>query len=187
MPPRSRQSIYDLTPVQESQIRGWNAEGKTLTYCVQRFAELYPDENWPLHKLSRACKRIGMLWSGANPGIAAMAEREAAKRMLMRSELANAMLADAIALRERIWEQYTIVAATKNGLETVELDLPDAKAVSDFAKATESLVKSHANLSLLGEGQGRDLAASMLGRMIEATRAAFEAEGATGGDDAPAS
>lgn len=156
---------YALSPEDESKLRGWNAEGKTLTWCSQQFGV-------PLPQLSRSAKRLGLLWDGNNPGMQAMADRERQKVQTQRMALASALLADAIALRERIWEQYTIVAATKDGLETIELDLPDAKAVADFTKAVDSLVKAHTNLSILGDTQGSAIAASMLGKLMEMVKTA---------------
>lgn len=168
--PRERQSQYILSEEDEGKLRAWNAEGKTLTWCAKQF-------DMGLPRMSRIAKRIGLLWDSSNPGIAAMADRERQKMQTQRAVLANGLLADAIALRERIWEEYEIVAVTKDGLDSITLDLPDAKAVADFTKAVDSLIKAHTNLAVLGEAQGRDLAASMLGQLMEAVRSAVsEAE-----------
>lgn len=168
--PRERQSKYILSEEDESLLRAWNAEGKTLTFCAQQF-------DMGLPRMSRIAKRLGLLWDSTNPGIQAMADRERQKMQNQRAQLANSLLADALALRERIWEEYEIVAVTKDGLDSLTLDLPDAKAVADFTKAVDSLIKAHTNLAVLGEAQGRDLAASMLGQLMEAVRAAVsEAE-----------
>lgn len=170
---RARQAQYQVDEETESQLRSWNAEGKTLTWCAQQM-------NWELSKASRICKRLGLLWDGNNPGMRAMADRESRKMATLRTQLANQLLADAIALRERIWEEYTIVAVTKDGLDTIDLDLPDAKAVADFTKAVDSLVKSHTNLAILGQANGQDLAASMLGQLFQMVKEAVsEAEGDT--------
>jgi hypothetical protein len=157
---RERQAKYVLPPDQEAQFRAWNAEGKTLTWCAEQF-------DLSLAHASRIGKRLGLLWSGNNPGMQAMADRERQKVATLRTALSAALLADAIALRERIWETYDVVAVTREGLDTIELELPDAKAVADFTKAVDSLVKSHTNLSVLGEAQGRDIVASMLGQLFE--------------------
>lgn len=171
---RARQSQYVVDEETESKLRGWNAEGKTLTWCAQQMG-------WELSKASRICKRLGLLWDGNNPGTRAMADREARKMATLRTQLANQLLADAIALRERIWEEYTIVAVTKDGLDTIDLELPDAKAVADFTKAVDSLVKSHTNLAILGQANGQDLAASMLGQLFALVREAVsEDKGQTG-------
>lgn len=117
----------------------------------------------PSHELSRISKREGILWNAQRT--AHMAEIERAKIAAARADLASKLLADAVALRERIWEKYQVVVITKDGIETIELELPDSKAVADFTKSVDLLIKAHTNLMVLGDAMGADFTKSMLGQL----------------------
>ncbi|KDE14923.1 hypothetical protein [Rhodococcus aetherivorans] len=143
-----------LTPDQESRLREWHACGRSLR-GIARDLEVTP------HALSRWCKRNGLVWTGVPAAADVVRRRLEAGRL----QMAEQALADAIHLRERIWEEHTVVLNTPDGPREFTLDLPDAKAVSEYAAAIERLIKSHVALSGFGAVASTDHAKSTLAKM----------------------
>lgn len=142
------------TPEVESKIREGHALGKSLTGIAR---EIGVDKG----DLSRWSKRVGLLWTGTPHASDAVRERLAFNRLL----LAEAALADAIAIRERLWEQHEVIVNTPAGPERITLDLPDAKATAEYAAAIERLVKSHGVMSEFSKGSLTSTATSVLAQL----------------------
>ncbi|WP_051637710.1 hypothetical protein [Rhodococcus sp. UNC363MFTsu5.1] len=162
MPPKQ-----ELTPEIEAAIREGHAIG-TSQADISRTLGISQD------MVSRWAKRLGLLWN-ISPAVAVMNDKTRERLSAQRAVLAEALLADAIAMRERIWDTYEFVASTPAGPQTIKLDLPDAKATAEFTAAVERLIKSHENLTRMGAGHNADAAASVLVQMQEAL-AQFAAE-----------
>ncbi|WP_395704546.1 hypothetical protein [Rhodococcus ruber] len=143
-----------LTPDQESRVREGHACGRTLR-SIARDLDISP------HALSRWCKRHGMVWTGAPAAAEVVRQRLEASRL----QLAEQALADAINLRQRIWEEHTVVVNTPSGPQEFTLDLPDAKAVAAYAAAIDRLIKSHVALSGFAAVSATDHAKSTLNKM----------------------
>lgn len=159
---------WEWTPDQDATLREHHAQGNTQTHIANTIGCTQPD-------ISRRAKQLGLLWH-INTATAAMNQVTRDKSAQARAQLADAVLADAIALRERIWDQYTVIVQTPAGPQTEVLELPDAKAVAEFTNAVERLIKTHENLTRMGAGKSTDHAKSMLVQMQEALLAAVEAE-----------
>lgn len=153
-------NAHEFTPEREAAIREGHAIGTSQ-------ADISRDLDVPQQVVSRWAKRMGLLWN-ISPAVAVMNDKVRERLQVQRAVLAEAVLADAIALRERIWDTYTVIVPTPVGPQRETLDLPDAKAVAEFTAAVERLVKSHENLSRLGAGRDADHAKSVLVRMQEA-------------------
>ena len=158
---------WEWTPEHEATLREHHALGHTQTHTANLIGCTQPD-------ISRKARKLGLLWNNGQTAAANQKQRDLSA--LARAQLADALLADAIALRERIWDQYTVIVSTPLGPQTQVLDIPDAKAVSDFTNAVERLIKSHENLTRMGAGKSTDHAKSMLVQMQEALLKAVEAE-----------
>lgn len=159
---------WEWTPEQEATLREHHAKGQSQTNIAHIIGCTQPD-------ISRHAKQLGLLWT-TNTATTAMNQATRDKSAQARAQLADAVLADAIALRERIWDQYTVIVQTPAGPQTEVLDLPDAKAVAEFTNAVERLIKTHENLTRMGAGKSTDHAKSMLVQMQEALLKAVEAE-----------
>ena len=151
---------WEWTPEQDSTLREHHALGKTQQQAADQIGCTRPN-------ISRRAKRLGILWQEPSPAIQAMRQKNADRSAQARAQLAAAVLADAINIRERIWDQYTVIVSTPHGPVTEILDLPDAKAVAEFTAAVERLIKSHENLTRMGAGQDADVAKSMLNELFE--------------------
>ncbi|OZE88043.1 hypothetical protein CH304_00290 [Rhodococcus sp. 15-649-1-2] len=162
-PPRPQ-----LTPAIESAIRQGHALGHSQASIADTLGHTQ-------QSISRWAKRLGLIWDTVNAGAIAAAERNRERIAAGRAQLAEQALADAINLRERIWEPYVVVGNSIAGPVEHELELPDAKAVSDFAKAVEKLILTHENLTRLGAATSAAAAASVLAEM-QAALEQFAAE-----------
>lgn len=168
--------LPELTPDIESAIRAGHAQGhlqKTIA------ADLGVSQDI----VSRWSKRIGLIWAG-NPArqAAIHAANDATRQRLhaARAQLAEAALADAIAIRERLWDEYTVIVSTPDGPQRETLELPDAKAVADFTNAINKLAMTHDNMTRLGSGTAADQAKSMLVQMQKKLLEAVQAEDGEG-------
>lgn len=150
-------ALPELTPDLEATIREGHATGRSQA-AIAEAAGIKQSE------VSRLAKRLGLIWH-ISPNLAAAHERTRDRIAAARAALAEQALADALSIRERIWDQYTVYLGTPDGPREVTLDLPDAKAVSDFTAAVERLVKTHENLTRLGAGTDTDTAKSTLAKM----------------------
>ncbi|MFC9514382.1 hypothetical protein ACFTSD_01485 [Nocardiaceae bacterium NPDC056970] len=159
---------HELTAEREATIREGHALGRSQ-------ADISRELDVPQPVVSRWAKRLGLLWN-VSPNVVAMNDKVRERIAYNRAVLAEAALADAMALRDRIWEQYTVVVSTPAGPEPITLDLPDAKAVSDFSNAVQRLVATHENLTRLGAGSSADHARSMLMQMQGALQRAVALE-----------
>lgn len=165
-----REPRPELTPAIESAIR----QGHALGHTQSNIADVLGDGTTQ-QMVSRWAKRLGLIWDTVNAGAIAAAERNRERIAAGRAQLAEQALADALNLRERIWDQYTVIGNTMDGPVEHVMDLPDAKAVSDFAKAIDKLVLTHENLTRLGAATSASAAASVLAEM-QAALEQFAAE-----------
>lgn len=159
--PEEREPRPQLTPAIESSIR----QGHALGHTQGNIADVLGTTQ---QQVSRWAKRIGLVWDTVNAGAIAAAERNRERIAAGRAQLAEQALADAINLRERIWDEYTVIGNSMAGPVEFVMDLPDAKAVSDFAKAIDKLILTHENLTRLGAATSASAAASVLAEMQEA-------------------
>lgn len=146
----------ELTSEIESSIRVLHAEGLTQGQIARRLDIARPN-------ISRWSKRLGLLWTDTRTSAASSATRQLLEHKRM--QIAERLLADVEAIRERLWEQYEVLMNTPTGPTRMTLDLPDAKAIADISSAVERLVKSHDHLARLGRGVDVDQAKSMLSQM----------------------
>lgn len=145
----------EWTPEADATLRELNALGKSQ----KEIAEALGDCIQP--RVSRRLKQLGIL--AARPQKFAAANTETRERLAAaRATFAEAILNDAIELRQRLWEEYTYYASGPNGPELVTLDVPDAKAVADFTTAVNKLVSTLENLTRMGAGKSVDNAKSVL-------------------------
>lgn len=154
-----------VTPEMEAAIREGHAAGRSLN-SIARQLDVNPST------VSRWCKKAGLIWTGVPHASDVVRERLAFNRLV----LAEAALADAIAIRERLWEPHEVIVNTPEGPKPMTLDLPDAKATAEYAAAIERLIKSHAVMSDFKDTQGVDHAKSMLGRLQAAIAEMVEEE-----------
>lgn len=145
------------TPDLEAKIREGHALGKSLSSIARDIGVDKGD-------LSRWAKRAGLTWTGTPYASNVVRERLAYNRLL----LAEAALADALAIRERLWDQHEVIVNTPEGPKLLTLDLPDARATADYAAAIERLIKSHSVMSESSKGSLVNDATSTLGRMRSA-------------------
>lgn len=160
--------LPELTPDIESAIRTGHALGKSQ-------AAIAAEIDIPQPIVSRLAKRLGLIWT-LTPNIDAMIDKNRQRLTLARQHLADAALADAINIRERLWDQYEVIVSTPEGPSRETLDLPDAKAVADFTNAINKLAMTHDNMTRLGSGTAADQAKSMLVQMQRKLLEAVEAE-----------
>ncbi|WQB75713.1 helix-turn-helix domain-containing protein [Prescottella equi] len=154
-----------FTPDAEATIREGNAAGRSLR-SIARELDVNPSA------VSRWSKKRGLIWTGVPHAADVVRKRLEYNRML----LAEAALADALAIRERLWEEHTVIVSTPAGPQHVTLDLPDAKAVADYAGAIEKLVRTHDVMSQFTVSNAADHAKSMLGQLQAAITALVEEE-----------
>ena len=158
-------ATLQLTIEQQATVHEGRAIGKSLTAIAKGLGVDKGD-------LSRWAKREGLAWSGVPAAADVVRERLAYNRLL----LAEAALADAIAIRERLWEEHEVVVNTPTGPQRVTLDLPDAKATAEYAAAIERLVKTHSVMSDFTGGSLVDHAKSTLVQMQTALQRLFADE-----------
>ncbi|QTJ65860.1 helix-turn-helix domain-containing protein [Rhodococcus sp. ZPP] len=159
-----------LSDEDAAKIREGHILGKSLN-SIARELGVNPST------VSRWAKKEGLLWTGVPAAADVVRERLAFNRM----RLSEAALADALALRERMWSEHEVIVNTPAGPERMSQDLPDAKATADFAKAIERLAKSHAVMAEFTSTSSVDHSKSMLMQMqtaLEKYAAEYEAEAA---------
>lgn len=160
---------FNWTPESDAIMREYHALGKSQTETAEAIGD-----GCTQTEVSREMKRCGLL---ARSHKFAAANDETRERLaLARAQLAEAILTDAINLRERIWDEYTYYERGPDGPELVTLDVPDAKAVSDFTNAVAKMIWTLDNLTRMGAGRNTEQAKSMLIQMQEALLKAVEAE-----------
>lgn len=126
-----------LTDEQADEVRAAHARGESQTSIARRLGI-------ERSTISRWSKREGLIWAGI-PTEATKAAKERIDQA--RTQLAEAALADALAIRQRLWDEHTMVVNTPSGPQRVTLDLPDAKAVAEYAAAIERCTKVHQHLA----------------------------------------
>ncbi len=126
-----------LTDEQADEVRAAHARGESQTSIARRLGI-------ERSTISRWSKREGLVWAGI-PTEATKAAKERIDQA--RTQLAEAALADALAIRQRLWDEHTMVVNTPAGPQRVTLDLPDAKAVAEYAAAIERCTKVHEHLA----------------------------------------
>ncbi len=142
----------------EPEIRRLHAEGLSQGQTARELGLDRPS-------LSRWSKRHGLLWGPTPAGAASQAERLRAQRQ----HLAEQALADALHLRERLWDNTMENVVTKDGVEQVPLDLPTARMVSDLASAIEKLTRVAEHAADAAES-GTEDKRSMLSDLFEQIR-----------------
>lgn len=146
---------YEWTPEADAILREHHALGSSQKVTAQALGG-----DCQQNDVSRRMKRLGLL---ARTQKFAAANDETRERLAHeRGLLAAQALADAVNLRERIWDTYQVIVSTPTGPVVETLDLPDAKAVSDFANAVNKLALTHENMTRMGAGKATDMAKSML-------------------------
>lgn len=151
-------AAYRFTEDEESFIREHHAKGESMSSIGRALGISAPD-------MSRGCKRIGLIWMNQNyKTTQAVKDRLAYGRAMLAEQLLN----DALEMRTRLYEEYEVIVVTRDGVEHTTLDLPDAKAVSDFTKAVNLMIKTHADLENIGAASSADYARSMLGQLKSA-------------------
>lgn len=152
--------LPELTPELEAAIREGHARGDSYVTISEATGQT-------AQNIGRLIKKIGLLpWTYGQTAAANEKQRERAVQQ--RAALADALLADAVAIRERLWDQYEMVVPTPAGPQRMHVDIPDAKATADLTAAIERLLKSHENLMRMGAGQSVRAAQSVLVQMQEA-------------------
>lgn len=156
----------EWTPQQDSTLRELHARGQSVGDIAQEL-----DLN--RGHVSRRMKLHGLIPNNPTP-----AATDAVKEKLgaQREHLAALALADALNLRDRIWDEYEIIANTPAGPMKMTLDLPDAKAVADFTNAIGNLVKTHENLERIGKARIADVAKSNLNTLFDKLAQAVKGE-----------
>ena len=152
----------EWTPQQDSTLRELHARGQSVGDIAQAL-----DLN--RGHVSRRMKLHGLTPNGRTPEAATQATRD--RLAAQREQLASNVLADALNLRERIWDEYEIIANSPAGPMKMTLDLPDAKAVADFTSAVDRLITTHANLERIGAARSSDVAKAALTQMQQALEA----------------
>lgn len=142
----------EWTPDKDSALREHVAGGGSLTALAAE---------WGVNKshLSRRAKRLGLILHTTSNGAG---ERTRERLTAAREQLAAALVADAMAIRKRIWDEYEVIVTGPNGPEHVTLDLPDAKAVADFTAAVERALKAHEQLERIGSARSSEVAKSAI-------------------------
>ncbi|MGW5521684.1 hypothetical protein [Gordonia sp. NPDC003950] len=122
--------------------------------------------------LSRWSKREGISWAQA-PSPATEVQRERLRQA--RRDLAEQTMADALEIRKRLWGKGIQHVATRDGVETIETDLPSARDVADLATAVERLVRVSAHADALDAADSIPDQVSMLG-LVRLQMAAYVAQ-----------
>jgi hypothetical protein len=151
---------HEWTPEQDSTLREHHARGASLATISQHL------DNLNVGYISRRMKRLGLTPNGRTAEAATQATRD--RLAAQREQLAALVLADALNLRERIWDEYVVIANSPDGPREITLDLPDAKAVAEFTAAVDRLITTHANLERIGAARSSDVARAALTKMQEA-------------------
>lgn len=151
----------EWTPAQDSRIREGHARGESIHHI---------GEDMGLNKghISRRMKALGLVGAQQSPSLAAATQTTRDRLAAEREHLATLAIADALNIRERIWDEYEVVVNTPDGPRREILELPDAKAVSEFVAAMERLVKTHENLERIGSARSSDIAKAALTEMQHA-------------------
>ena len=149
-----------LTDEQADEVRAGHARGESQTAISKRLGI-------ERSTISRWSKREGLIWSGI-PTEATKAAKERIDQA--RTRLAEAALADALAIRQRLWDEHTVIVSSAAGPQRVTLDLPDAKAVAEYAAAIERCTKVHDHLAPYLDRFSLDHAKSMLNTMHDDLR-----------------
>lgn len=152
--------LPELTPELEAAIREGHARGDS-------YVTISETTGLTAQNIGRLVKKIGLLpWTYG--GTAAANEKMRERAIEQRAALADALLADAIAIRERLWDEYELIIPTPAGPQRMKVEIPDAKATADLTAAIERLLKSHDNLMRMGAGQSVRAAQSVMVQMQEA-------------------
>lgn len=154
----------EWTPQQDSRIR----EGHAKSEALQTIAD---DLDLNKGHVSRRMKALGLTGNAQTKSLAAATQTTRDRLAAQREELATFAIADALNIRERIWEQYEVVVNTPAGPARETMDLPDAKAIAEFTTAIERLVKTHENLERIGSARSSDVAKAALTQMQQALEA----------------
>lgn len=147
-----------LTDDQADEVRAGHARGESQTAISKRLGI-------ERSTISRWAKREGLIWTGVPT-----AATEAAKERIRsaRVALAEAALADALAIRQRLWERHTVIVGSPMGPQRVVLKLPDAKATAEYAAAIERCTKVHEHLAPYLDQHNLAQAKSVLGELHDA-------------------
>ncbi len=154
-----------ITPDEEQQIRTLHAQDIACKEIARRLGR-------SPSTISKAAKRLGLLFDRARTQQATQAKRVDAKAR--RAQLSLDLLDDAARLRRRLWQPSVQVFPSGKGPARVTLDLPPAKDARDFVLAVHTAIRGHADLERLDSDTGADAARSMLGQLGEALQVAAD-------------
>lgn len=149
----------DWTPDEDSRLREVHAQGHSYRQTAD-ILDADHDIDVTFQQVAHRCKQLGLLPSVIKPNPAADARRE--QILAYREQLAEELLADAIAMRARIWEPYDVIVP---GVGIEEMDLPDAKAAEAFVGAVDKLLASIQRIENLGGNRTADTAKSMIAKL----------------------
>lgn len=148
----------DWTPDEDSRLREIHTQGHTYRATADALTERGIDVTH--QQVAHRCRQLGLL---PNNIVAQTANDERRERILAhREQLAEELLADALNLRARIWEPYEVIVP---GIGLEEMNLPDARAVSDFANAVDKFLAGIQKIENLGGNRTADAAKSMIAKL----------------------
>lgn len=156
--PASPRAADYLTDDEADLVRARHAEGCSLR-SIARELDVSPSS------LGRWARREGLPWDASRTKAATDATR--ARLLAQRQQLAESVLADAIELRKRLWDNETQYFPTRDGHEEVVTDLPSARSVEALTSAIERLVRVSEHHGHLTDEERTGEARSMLAKLSE--------------------
>lgn len=148
----------EWTPEQDSALRETHARGGSITDAMNATG-MNRRQVWQRTRL------FGLTPNNYRPEKTIEAAQKALAER--RANLADQALADCEGLRERIWDQYEMVVNGPNGPERITLDIPDAKAVREFAGAIKDLARVHEDLERIGKMRSADVQKSNINVLFD--------------------
>lgn len=149
-------------PDEDSRLREVHAQGRSYRQTADILDADYGIDVTH-QQVAHRCKQLGLL---PNRMQGQTANDERRERILAhREQLAEELLADALAMRQRIWEEYEVIVPGMDGPRTITLDLPDAKAAESFVGAVDKLLGAVQKIENLGGNRTADTAKSMIAKL----------------------
>ncbi|MET9329487.1 hypothetical protein [Tsukamurella sp. NPDC003166] len=152
----------DWTPDEDSRLREIHAQG----HSYRGTADILDADHGidvTHQQVAHRCKQLGLLPNLVRRDTANDERRE--RILAFREQLAEELLADALHMRERIWDEYEVIVPGMDGPRTVTLDIPDAKAAESFVGAVDKLIGAVAKIENLGGNRTADTAKSMIAKL----------------------
>ena len=149
----------------DSALREHVANGGSLT----AFAKTH---DFNESHASRRAKKLGLMLAFGAPKAANDAMRGSLAEA--REEFARLVLADAYAIRSRLYEEEKVAVSTPAGVQEHTYDEPTAKSVAELTAAVERLARVHDNLTRIAGAKSTDLAKSAMLKLQDELRAAID-------------